>query len=255
MARREFKWLVLQKEWLDKCEQAKRTKLTEDDRNEAADGNGKRSKEEKAAAPSRSMSLDSNTLGTLDSHDEAELNFSVHSPRRCRRRRRRRGVSRTATGMDAGSSGGSRLLHSATSLRGSPRSFGESESLFERRGTEDAASAGNPIESKRQREIVGRRFNEGTGIERGSEIVARRRFEKRATRGKIIDTIEQKRSSLSAVSATVRCRVEGTFETSEERRSQRSVRQATRRDRFQQHRRDDERVLKNFSTVDELHIR
>ncbi|XP_043524089.1 exocyst complex component 8 [Frieseomelitta varia] len=56
------------KEWLDKCEQAKRMKLIEDNPNEAAD-NGKRSKEEKAI-PSRSMSLDSNTLGVDDEDTE-----------------------------------------------------------------------------------------------------------------------------------------------------------------------------------------
>ncbi|CAD1478288.1 unnamed protein product, partial [Heterotrigona itama] len=56
------------KEWLDKCEQAKRTKLIEDNPNEATD-NDKRSKEEKAT-PSRSMSLDSNTLGVDDEDTE-----------------------------------------------------------------------------------------------------------------------------------------------------------------------------------------
>ncbi|KAK1116519.1 hypothetical protein K0M31_018982 [Melipona bicolor] len=56
------------KEWLDKCEQAKRMKLIEDNPNEATD-NAKRSKEEKAI-PSRSMSLDSNTLGADDEDTE-----------------------------------------------------------------------------------------------------------------------------------------------------------------------------------------
>lgn len=64
------------KEWLDKCEQAKRAKLMEDSGTANANGKGKgngsgdanandkRSKEGKTVAiPSRSMSLDSNTLG------------------------------------------------------------------------------------------------------------------------------------------------------------------------------------------------
>jgi len=55
--------LVLQKEWLDKCEQAKRAKLAEENSVNAVE-NDKQSKEEKAA-PSRSMSLESNTLGKI----------------------------------------------------------------------------------------------------------------------------------------------------------------------------------------------
>ena len=70
MARTNFKSFVLQKEWLDKCEQAKRTKSTEDNPKEAAE-NEKRSKEERAI-PSRSTSLDSNTLGTFDSSGETK---------------------------------------------------------------------------------------------------------------------------------------------------------------------------------------
>ncbi|XP_029051234.1 exocyst complex component 8 [Osmia bicornis bicornis] len=54
------------KDWLDKCEQAKKMKLAEDNSSGAAD-NDKRSKEEKTV-PSRSMSLDSNTLG-IDEED------------------------------------------------------------------------------------------------------------------------------------------------------------------------------------------
>ncbi|XP_017888870.1 exocyst complex component 8 isoform X2 [Ceratina calcarata] len=55
------------KEWLDKCEQAKRMKLAEDNSAVATD---KRSKEEKATMPSRSTSLDSNTLGIDDEDTE-----------------------------------------------------------------------------------------------------------------------------------------------------------------------------------------
>ena len=54
------------KDWLDKCEQAKKMKLAEDNSSGAADYD-KRSKEEKTV-PSRSMSLDSNTLG-IDEED------------------------------------------------------------------------------------------------------------------------------------------------------------------------------------------
>ncbi|XP_003692547.1 exocyst complex component 8 [Apis florea] len=57
------------KEWLDKCEQAKRMKLIEDNPNETTENN-KRSKEEKITMPSRSMSLDSNTLGIDDEDTE-----------------------------------------------------------------------------------------------------------------------------------------------------------------------------------------
>ncbi|CAL7942766.1 unnamed protein product [Xylocopa violacea] len=53
------------KEWLDKCEQAKRMKLVEDNPTDASDGN-KRFKEEKTMIPSRSLSLDSNTIGMDD---------------------------------------------------------------------------------------------------------------------------------------------------------------------------------------------
>lgn len=53
---------ILQKEWLDKCEQAKRAKLAEENSTDNAPDNDKHPKEDKAA-PSRSMSLDSNTLG------------------------------------------------------------------------------------------------------------------------------------------------------------------------------------------------
>ncbi|XP_011638659.1 exocyst complex component 8 [Pogonomyrmex barbatus] len=55
------------KEWLDKCEQAKRAKLAEENPVDAPD---KHPKEDKAA-PSRSMSLDSNTLG-MDDDDDSE---------------------------------------------------------------------------------------------------------------------------------------------------------------------------------------
>ncbi|XP_076167911.1 exocyst complex component Exo84 [Ptiloglossa arizonensis] len=57
------------KEWLDKCEQAKKMKLAEDNPTNDAPDNDKRSKEEKTA-PSRSMSLDSNTLGIDDEDSE-----------------------------------------------------------------------------------------------------------------------------------------------------------------------------------------
>ncbi|XP_006607261.1 exocyst complex component 8 [Apis dorsata] len=57
------------KEWLDKCEQAKRMKLIEDNPNETSENN-KCSKEEKITMPSRSMSLDSNTLGIDDEDTE-----------------------------------------------------------------------------------------------------------------------------------------------------------------------------------------
>lgn len=55
--------LILQKEWLDKCEQAKRAKLVEENSVDAPDTD-KNPKEDKAA-PSRSMSLESNTLGKI----------------------------------------------------------------------------------------------------------------------------------------------------------------------------------------------
>ncbi|XP_076276534.1 exocyst complex component Exo84 [Lasioglossum baleicum] len=57
------------KEWLDKCEQAKKMKLAEDNPNGQAQNINTRSKEEKMA-PSRSMSLDSNTLGVDDVDSE-----------------------------------------------------------------------------------------------------------------------------------------------------------------------------------------
>lgn len=56
--------LILQKEWLDKCEQAKRAKLAEENSVDTPD-NAKHPKEDKAA-PSRSMSLESNTLGKIE---------------------------------------------------------------------------------------------------------------------------------------------------------------------------------------------
>ncbi|XP_043260267.1 exocyst complex component 8 [Colletes gigas] len=56
------------KEWLDKCEQAKKMKLAEDNPTDAS-VNNKPQKEEKTA-PSRSMSLDSNTLGIDDEDSE-----------------------------------------------------------------------------------------------------------------------------------------------------------------------------------------
>ncbi|XP_032676517.1 exocyst complex component 8 [Odontomachus brunneus] len=55
------------KEWLDKCEQAKRAKLAGENSTDAPD-ESKHVKEEKIA-PSRSMSLDSNTLGMEDDDD------------------------------------------------------------------------------------------------------------------------------------------------------------------------------------------
>lgn len=55
--------MFLQKEWLDKCEQAKRAKLAGENSTDAPD-ESKHVKEEKVA-PSRSMSLDSNTLGEI----------------------------------------------------------------------------------------------------------------------------------------------------------------------------------------------
>ncbi|XP_031829940.1 exocyst complex component Exo84 [Nomia melanderi] len=57
------------KEWLDKCEQAKKMKLAEDNPNGDTQQTDTRSKEEKIA-PSRSMSLDSNTLGIDDIDSE-----------------------------------------------------------------------------------------------------------------------------------------------------------------------------------------
>ncbi|XP_053982638.1 exocyst complex component 8 [Hylaeus anthracinus] len=60
---------ISKKEWLDKCEQAKKMKLAEDNLTDEAPHNDKRLKEEKTA-PSRSMSLDSNTLGIDDEDSE-----------------------------------------------------------------------------------------------------------------------------------------------------------------------------------------
>lgn len=57
------------KEWLDKCEQAKRAKLVEENSTDTLD-EGEQGKDGKAA-PSRSMSLDSNTLG-MDEDDDSE---------------------------------------------------------------------------------------------------------------------------------------------------------------------------------------
>ncbi|KAL2739138.1 exocyst complex component 8 [Vespula maculifrons] len=57
------------KEWLDKCEQAKRAKLAQENGSNDADKN-KLSKE-KQTIPSRSMSLESNTLG-MDDDEESE---------------------------------------------------------------------------------------------------------------------------------------------------------------------------------------
>lgn len=56
--------ITLQKEWLDKCEQAKRAKLVEENSVDATD-NDKHPKEDKVT-PSRSMSLESNTLGKVE---------------------------------------------------------------------------------------------------------------------------------------------------------------------------------------------
>ncbi|XP_015183700.1 PREDICTED: exocyst complex component 8 [Polistes dominula] len=61
------------KEWLDKCEQAKRAKLAQENGSNDADKNT--NSKEKQAIPSRSMSLESNTLG-ID--DEEELEY--HEP-------------------------------------------------------------------------------------------------------------------------------------------------------------------------------
>lgn len=58
------------KEWLDKCEQAKRAKLAEENSTDNVPDNDKHPKEDKAV-PSRSMSLDSNTLG-MDDDDDSE---------------------------------------------------------------------------------------------------------------------------------------------------------------------------------------
>ncbi|XP_020280236.1 exocyst complex component 8 [Pseudomyrmex gracilis] len=58
------------KEWLDKCEQAKRAKLAEENSVNNAQENNKHPKENKVE-PSRSMSLDSNTLG-MDDDDDSE---------------------------------------------------------------------------------------------------------------------------------------------------------------------------------------
>ncbi|XP_066581240.1 exocyst complex component 8 isoform X1 [Prorops nasuta] len=58
---------ISKKEWLDKCEQAKKAKLAQDNHVEPSDKTDQ--SKENCAAPSRSMSLDSNTLGMEDSED------------------------------------------------------------------------------------------------------------------------------------------------------------------------------------------
>ncbi|XP_015520752.2 exocyst complex component 8 isoform X1 [Neodiprion lecontei] len=57
------------KEWLDKCEQAKKARLVQEDQTKSVDKD--RNLKDEHIAPSRSMSLDSNTIGTEDS-PEAE---------------------------------------------------------------------------------------------------------------------------------------------------------------------------------------
>ena len=59
--------IPFQKEWLDKCDQAKKLRLSQENSTETAD----KQKHEKpeAIAPSRSMSLDSNTLGNEDGEE------------------------------------------------------------------------------------------------------------------------------------------------------------------------------------------
>lgn len=64
MKKNYFNLFILQKEWLDKCEQAKRAKLAEENSVNNAQENNKHLKEDKVE-PSRSMSLDSNTLGKI----------------------------------------------------------------------------------------------------------------------------------------------------------------------------------------------
>lgn len=77
---------ILQKEWLDKCEQAKRAKLTEENSADNAPDNDKHPKEDKAT-PSRSMSLDSNTLGEICRYGERSCilnkSFSIYFTHAC----------------------------------------------------------------------------------------------------------------------------------------------------------------------------
>lgn len=63
MWRNYLNLFLLQKEWLDKCEQAKRAKLAGENSTDKPE-NDKYPKEDKVT-PSRSMSLDSNTLGKI----------------------------------------------------------------------------------------------------------------------------------------------------------------------------------------------
>ncbi|KAI4497387.1 hypothetical protein M0802_007398 [Mischocyttarus mexicanus] len=58
------------KEWLDKCEQAKRAKLAQENGSNDTDKNT--NSKVKQAIPSRSMSLESNTLGIDDEEEELE---------------------------------------------------------------------------------------------------------------------------------------------------------------------------------------
>lgn len=57
------------KEWLDKCEQAKRAKLAQENADNGTDKN--QNSKENRTLPSRSVSLESNTLG-IDDEDESE---------------------------------------------------------------------------------------------------------------------------------------------------------------------------------------
>lgn len=66
---------TLQKEWLDKCELAKRAKLAEENATDDPPDNDKHPKEDKTA-PSRSMSLDSNTLGVFTKNNSCISNGS-----------------------------------------------------------------------------------------------------------------------------------------------------------------------------------
>ncbi|XP_043290134.1 exocyst complex component 8 [Venturia canescens] len=58
------------KEWLDKCDQVKKARLTQENSFEAPD---KQKSKDETTAPSRSMSLDSNTLGMDDTEDSESL--------------------------------------------------------------------------------------------------------------------------------------------------------------------------------------
>lgn len=73
---------ILQKEWLDKCEQAKRAKLAEENSTDNAPDNDKHPKEDKAA-PSRSMSLDSNTLGEICRYCISNGSFGIYFTHAC----------------------------------------------------------------------------------------------------------------------------------------------------------------------------